>query len=336
MDPITQGLVGATATQLVSPRKQKLSAAGLGAASGMAADLDVLITSPIDPLLFLEYHRHFTHSLFFIPVGALLCALVHRLIFRRSNLSFYTVYIYCIAGYATHAVLDACTSYGTQLLWPFSDARIAWDVVSVVDPLFSLPILVLIIFAIVKKRTRFGAVAALYALAYLGVGAIQNQRALQVAQQLADTRGHSAIDLSVKPSFANIIVWKSVYEYNHRYYVDAVRVGFDKKVYEGTIVDKLSLDKHFIWLQKGSQQAKDIERFRWFSDDYLGLDPHQANRIIDIRYSLIPNQVTGMWGIVLDPRADTHEHVMWTTNRPKGAQAAARMNELWQLILGRD
>ncbi len=346
MDPITQGAVGATASLLISPRQQKLGAAALGAASGMAADLDVLITSPVDPLLFLEYHRHFTHSLLFIPIGALLCAFIYCLVFHRirlskgapkhTSLSFRVVYFYCLAGYATHAALDACTSYGTQLFWPISDARVAWDVVSVIDPLFSLPILMLIAFSIVKRKHSFGVLAAVYALAYLGAGAAQNERASGVAQKLASSRGHTPINLSVKPSFANIIVWKSVYEYQGDYYVDAVRVGLQSRVYDGTVARKMALAEHFPWLQKGSQQTVDIERFRWFSNDHLGLDPNNPNRIIDIRYSVIPNQVTGMWGIVVDPNARFEEHVKWTSNRPKGDEAKIHFKQLWQLIIGGD
>ncbi len=89
MDPITQGLVGASLSQSVC-KKQDLMAAGvLGILAGMAADLDVLIRSANDPLLFLEFHRQFTHSLLFIPVGGLLCALVlHPLIAKKLGLSF--------------------------------------------------------------------------------------------------------------------------------------------------------------------------------------------------------------------------------------------------------
>ena len=91
----------------------------------MAPDLDVLIRSSHDPLLFLEYHRQFTHSLFFIPVGALICALAFYPVTRRA-LSFRETWILSALGYATHGLLDACTTYGTLLLWPFSQERFAW------------------------------------------------------------------------------------------------------------------------------------------------------------------------------------------------------------------
>ena len=76
MDPISQGVLGASFAQAAAKNKEKIiAAAWFGALAGMAPDLDVVIQSPSDPLLFLEFHRQFTHALIFIPLGALLVAL---------------------------------------------------------------------------------------------------------------------------------------------------------------------------------------------------------------------------------------------------------------------
>lgn len=108
----------------IGKQKQHLVVAGvLGLLSGLAPDLDALIKSQSDPLLALEFHRQFTHSLFFIPIGSLICALVlHHLIAKRRGLSFKQSWLFCALGYGTHALLDACTTYGTQLLWPLTNA----------------------------------------------------------------------------------------------------------------------------------------------------------------------------------------------------------------------
>ena len=338
MDPVTQGVVGLSASQLVSKRNERLMAAALGVISGMAADLDVLIKSSHDPLLFLEYHRHFTHALVFIPFGALLCAVVARFIFNKwfagNQLSFARTYLFCLAGYATHALLDACTTYGTQLFWPFSDMRVAWNNVSVIDPLFTVPLIILMVLTLRLNSARLAWFAAVYALSYLGLGVVQNKRAVAIAHELANSRGHYSVEISAKPSFANLIVWKSVYEYQGRYYVDAIRILIDKKIYTGSSVAKLALNQHFPWLEKGSQQAKDVERFRWFSNQYLSVDPQDSNRIIDVRYSMIPNRLDGMWGIVLSPTADINEHVEWTSSRRGGRQARSSAKQLWAMIKG--
>ena len=68
MDPLTQGVVGAALPQATRRKTQVGIAGAFGFVAGMAADLDVLIRSETDPLLFLEYHRQFTHSLIFVPV----------------------------------------------------------------------------------------------------------------------------------------------------------------------------------------------------------------------------------------------------------------------------
>lgn len=343
MDPLTQGVVGVTASQLVAQRSHKGIAALFGFLSGMAADLDVVIRSADDPLLALEYHRHFTHSLIFIPIGALICALLLKPVFswlwprwfKRAAISFKQVYYYCLAGYASHAVLDACTTYGTQLFWPFSNVRIAWNNVSVVDPLFTVPLLLLISFALVRQSRRIAVLASAYAVAYLSFGVWQNQRAESAALLLAQSRGHQAISLGVKPSFANLLVWKSVYEFDGRYYIDAIRVAQQSKVYPGGSTEKLDAAKHFAWLAADSQYARDIERFRWFSNGHLALDPRNPLRIIDVRYSLVPNRYDGMWGIELDPQADQAQHVAYNVERPQGEQMERAFSQLWSMILGR-
>ncbi len=341
MDPISQGVLGTTASQLVANRKEKLEAAGIGFMAGLAADLDVVIRSSVDPLLFLEYHRHFTHALVFIPIGALLCAWAYvglRTIFRpqqASPLAFARVYLFAFAGYATHALLDACTTYGTQLLWPFSTMRVAWNNVSVVDPLFTLVLLTLVAVAVVKRSDGWARVAAAYAIGYLLLGIVQQNRAEDVARELASTRGHIPQTLGVKPSFANILVWKSVYQHEGSYYVDAIRVGWSTKIYSGTATAKLVVSQQFPWLDTGSQQAQDIERFRWFSEDHLGVDPQNQNRIIDVRYSLVPNQLDGMWGIELNAQAAADQHVVFNTSRPSGAHLQQETRKFWSMLMGR-
>ncbi len=141
MDPMTQGVLGASVPQAISHKKHMVAATLFGAISGMSPDLDSLIRSDIDPLLHLEFHRQFSHSLFFIPIGSLICALVfYYLLAKRWEISFKLTYLFCFLGYATHGLLDSCTSYGTQLLWPFSSERFSWNTISIVDPLFTLPL----------------------------------------------------------------------------------------------------------------------------------------------------------------------------------------------------
>lgn len=314
MDPISQGAVGAAAAMLVSKPEQMRWAAPLGALAGMAPDLDVFIRSSVDPLLFLEYHRQFTHSLVFIPIGALLCALVARPAVRDA-ISNRTVYMFCLLGYGSHGLLDACTSYGTQLLWPFSDLRIAWNNVSVVDPFFTLPLLIGVVVAAVRSSPRINRFAVTWAIAYLLLGTVQRERAETVGGELAESRGHAPRELVAKPAFGSLLLWKTIYEFEDRVYVDAARLGVRAKAFPGQSVRRLDLRSDLQWLAPESQQARDIERFRWFSNGHLALDPAGKDRIIDVRYSMVPNRIDALWGIQLDRSAATDAHVDFFTQR---------------------
>ena len=313
MDPISQGTVGAAFAQSTANKKNILRIGIIGFLAGLAPDLDVLIRSTDDPILFLEYHRQFSHSLFFIPFGSLIVALLIFLLVKGS-MGFKTVYLASFLGYATHGLLDACTSYGTQLFWPFSNERVTWNNISIVDPIFTIPVIILVAIAITKKRRIFSFFAIGWIVFYLSLGFVQYERALSAAMQLADSRGHNAQRLTLKPSFGNLILWKSIYQHEETFYVDAIRTAQSLSWCLGESISIFDYQYHLPDLDKDSQQAKDIERFRWFSQDYLGYD-EEKKLVTDIRYSMIPNQIAPMWGLVIDDQQGKNEHAIWWTSR---------------------
>ena len=153
MAPLSQGIVGSVAAQQKSSKEKILLITIIGFLSGMAPDLDVFIRSSHDPLLAIEFHRQFTHSLIFIPFGGFICGtFFYHVLTKRRGMSIKETYLYCTLAYASHGILDACTSYGTQLFWPFTNDRVAWNMISIIDPLFTLPLLFLIY---PHSQTRF-------------------------------------------------------------------------------------------------------------------------------------------------------------------------------------
>ncbi len=316
MDPLTQGVLGAALPQSLSKKKSLIIIGFIGFLSGLAPDLDLLIRSESDPLLFLEFHRQFTHSLIFIPFGGFICAsLLYFLIAKRFDISFKDTWIYSTLGYGTHGLLDACTSYGTLLFWPFSQTRIAWNNISIIDPLFTIPLLILIVMAGVKQKRIFSVIALLWAVFYLSLGVYQKNEAIKIGKKIAKDRGHSAIRIDAKPSIGNLLLWKSIYETEEKFYVDAIRIGWSPKIFNGESINKLNAQSAFPWLIEGSQQAKDIKRFKWFSNGYIALNPKNKNQILDIRYSTLPNEIGGLWGIELSKEKANNSHVKYITNR---------------------
>ena len=205
MDPISQGIVGAVCARTARPKSPARDTLLLGALAGMAPDLDVLIRSGTDPLLFLEYHRQFTHSIAFAPVGALIVATATLRLFKSSFKTFIERYWICLAGYFSHGFLDATTTYGTQLYFPFADTRIAWNVMSIIDPLYTLPLLLFSLLAILFAHRGYHLVALLWMVGYVSFGTVQRERAEDAGLALAIARGHQITDISAKPGFASLL-----------------------------------------------------------------------------------------------------------------------------------
>jgi len=330
LDPVSQGAFGTIFAQTISNKKKLILGSILGCLAGLAPDLDVLIRSNSDPLLKLEFHRQFTHSLVFIPIGALIVTLSTQFFFKKY-LSWKEAYLFCLFGYATHGLLDACTSYGTQLLWPFSNERVSWNNISVVDPFLTIPILIFIIIAIIKKNKFISFLGIIYIFLFLGIGVLQKDRAEEAGKFIANIRGHEGSKLTVKPSLGNLLLWKVIYENRGYYYVDAVRLLLETEHCQGTSIKKLNTLVDFDQLSKDSQQYKDIKRFSWFSQDYLGVGKDK-NIITDVRYSAIPNEIDGLWGIKIDISKNDHEHVEWIVNR---SNFKAKWEKFFGLILGK-
>jgi inner membrane protein len=333
MDPLSQGTLGASLPSLGKKKDEGFWPVFLiGFISGLAPDLDVLIRSKTDPLLFLEFHRQFTHSLIFIPVGGFICGALLYSIYFKKKLSFKRSILLATMGYGTHGLLDACTSYGTQLLWPFSDARIAWNNISIIDPLLTLPLLISLLLSVVLKRKIFNFIGFSYIVLYLFLGLWQQYQVERLAGSKVIPNGQQVLSISAKPSFANLILWKVVRETKDRYYVDAVRLlPWSSPVWiEGDSIAKLDIKRDLPWLKADSKQAKDLERFRWFSQGYIALDPQDTNKVIDIRYSILPHQVKALWGIRFSPDHQS-EHVEYIVGRDtsKGTRQV-----FWSMLKG--
>jgi inner membrane protein len=128
-------------------------------------------------------------------------------------------------------------------------------------------------------------------------------------------RGHAPEHVEAKPSFGNAFLWRTIYEAGGNYHIDAVRAGIEARVFPGTTLLKLNVARDFPWLRPEMQQWHDVERFSRFASGYLALDERNRNRIVDIRYSLVPNRGDAFWGIELAAGAGPEAHAAYVTMR---------------------
>ncbi len=332
MDLLTHAALGAAGATAVAPAREVRLAALVGAAAGLLPDTDALIVSTTDPLLTLEYHRHFTHALVFVPVGALLATAL-LWILLRGRIAFARLYVYAFIGYLLSPLLDACTSYGTHLLWPFAERPIAWSIIAIIDPLLTVLILGPLAFALARRRPTIAGISLAATGAMLVLGLVQHERATTLARQIATSRGHDAQRLLVKPTLANLVLWRSVYIADGRIHVDAIRIGLpgNERVYPGTSGRRLDLTRD-LGLPTGSVLYADVERFVRFTDGYPVRHPTRADVIGDARYALLPTSMEPLWGIVLDP-ASVQTHARFETFRKVTPAVRSRFVDM---LLGRD
>ncbi|MEZ6197577.1 MAG: metal-dependent hydrolase [Planctomycetota bacterium] len=221
MDNLSQALLGAAAARALYSRSLERSATWIGAVSGALADVDVLIVRAVDHPFPEILHRHFTHCLAFIPVGALIAALPF-LASPRFRERWRAVLGASLAAYATHGLMDACTSYGTHLLWPFSDARTAWDCLPIIDPIPTLSLLVGVVLSHRRGRRRPAVLALLAFVLYCGLGVIQHERVAGAQAEIAASRGHRIERARSLPMPLSLLLWRSVYVAEGRVWVDHV------------------------------------------------------------------------------------------------------------------
>jgi len=311
MDPLTHALAGAAAGSLVAGRR----GLAVGALAGLLPDLDVFLRSASDPLFAIEHHRGFTHSLVFVPVGGTVAALIagkHGE--RRASI------LAGILAYLTHPLLDAATTYGTQLFWPFSKLRVGLDVISIVDPLFTLILLIACI-AAMRSRTRVVHAALAFVLTWPCLGYVQRERASAVQMRLAASRGHRVERAAVFPTFGNTIVWRSLYATHGTLRMDRIRVPWlgAPTVANGPAVPDA--------MTRGVSTVRDLDRLAWFSDGWLARDPQDPSIIGDARYSLHSDRYAPVWGIRFTPRTE------WV-DRSRTRRISPR--DAWAEIVGDD
>lgn len=332
MDIITHAITGALVASAFSPQNLRRKTAVLGAIGASLPDLDVLIRSSTDPLLVLEYHRHFTHSLVFSPLGAALAALLLWPVFRQ-HLTAKALYLAVLAGYVSACVLDVFTSYGTHLFWPFLPHPIALNKIAVVDPIFTGLIIAGLIFSLTKPATPAqhnephqtsgpsswrSWVGVIAGALYLGGGTLQFHRAETAARQWAEGQAITVSAILVKPTLGNLVLWRALISGDGTVHALAVRPGlFNTRIYPGDSAQLLPPEA--LNLPEGSRALRDIERFYAFAEGYLVQFPGSVDEVGDVRYAMLPTSVIPLWGVRVSHN-DADGHTDFFTRRDTAPQ----------------
>lgn len=192
MDSITQALLGATIAEAGFRERLGGRAVVFGALCGFAPDLDLFVRFA-GPWASLRWHRGPTHAFFWLTLATPLIGWLGWRLGRRTG-PLRSWMALAFLALATHPLLDLCTSYGTMIFRPFTDARYAVDAVAIIDPVYSLPLLAAIVLAAVRWggrpwARRFAAGALVFTTLYLAFGFGMSARMTSAGRAALEERG---------------------------------------------------------------------------------------------------------------------------------------------------
>jgi len=317
MDSITQIALGATVSAAVGYKPFGRKVLLTGALLGTLPDLDVLIDygNAIDNY---TSHRGFSHSLFVLTALSLvLYALMLKL---RPQCSQHKLALFLVIFLPlfTHPLLDTFTTYGTQLLWPLTSPPIAWNSIFIIDPIYTLPLLIsTLALWFSRNSTRwlaFNRYALLFSCIYLTWGQLSQASIVNRAQQDPLVQGKPML---VMPTPFNSLQWRVVSYQQDKYYEAYTHLLDDRPLqWTAYATNRTLVAKH---------QPEYLARLEWFSHGWLGFAEVQGKlRISDLRLGL-----AGYQHFSFDVAQGDQQQ--WTTIEPvqiKGEINAAKLTLL--------
>jgi inner membrane protein len=213
MDSLSQIALGAAVGVAAMGRRTAVWKAALyGAVAGTLPDLDVLIDHG-DPIRNMVLHRAETHAPFWLTLFSLPFALlVARLAGEMSQWKRWWLAMWLVL--VTHPLLDAMTVYGTQLALPFSDHPFGVGSIFIIDPLYTLPLLGGVGWALAAKgggrALAANAAGLVLSTAYLAWGVVAQAQIERVARESLAAQGIAAERLLVTPTAFNSVLWRVV------------------------------------------------------------------------------------------------------------------------------
>lgn len=215
MDSVTHIVFGAALGEVLLGKKTGNKAMLWGALAATVPDFDVVISwINSDPILQLQTHRAYTHSMFFQLLMAWLFAFISVKL-GKKDVSFRQWYGFWYIGFFAHSLLDCCTTYGTRLLLPFTSYQVAFNNLSIIDPLYTLPILILLIVALCfrrsnKNRLRLIYAAGIVSMFYLVVTTTSKAIVHHKFKQNLEEKNIHFTELNSTPSIFNAILWSGI------------------------------------------------------------------------------------------------------------------------------
>lgn len=335
MDSVTQAALGASVAVVVMRDRQPIwKSALIGAVLGTLPDLDVLIDHG-DPVSDTVLHRAETHAFFWQwLVSPLFAAVLMWLTRSRELFGRWTLLV--AAVFVTHALCDAMTVYGTQLLLPFSNQPLGSGSLFIIDPLYTVPIVIGLFAALLSRkamvrRLRWNDVGLGVSVVYALWALAAQAHVKQVVMAQPEVEGIAAEQVLVVPTPFNTVLWRVVLRKEQTY-----AEGFYSLLDDEPVI-------RFRDLARGGELEADataipaVQQLQRFTAGFYALavndpvDDDAALQVTDLRMGQHPFYVFSF-------TVAQHENEQWQAITPELAPrefpGADSAGWLWQRLLG--
>ena len=287
MDSLTQATLGAAIGELVLGKRLGNRGMAWGAAFGTLPDLDVLFSPLFDQAGWLWWHRGPSHSILVMVLASLLLARPLSRMWKREKISPVLAGWFVFLVWSTHVLIDCFNSYGTLVLWPFDGTRVAFNNLAIIDPLFTLPMLVTLIWiaflrkpAQWAKRRRIHLIGLGIATAYAGLSFGAKAIASGSFEKDLNRQGVDYHDRFESPTVFNILLWRCLVDDGEN-----IWVGYH------SLVDGRKKPIRWTLYPKGREAAaqlgdlREIDLINHFSGEWWIARPHAKGIWIgDLRF----------------------------------------------------
>jgi len=289
VDSITQAALGTAVSYACWSRPLGRKALPLGFALGTLPDLDIVAYPLLDEVQRLYWHRGESHSIWFLILGSWLSAWLLRRIPWTRMLSWRQAYGGVFAVYSTHVLIDLFTVYGTQLLAPFSRHGFGTNNFFIIDPLFTLPLLIGITGALLGRservRRRINVIGLTLATAYTGWSFISQGVATRAFAHARVEQGINAERTFTSATAFNTVLWRQLIETDAGFLI-GYWSWFDDA---NASVKFKSLPRRAADIE-AVVEARSFGAVDWFSQGWWTVVEVEADQavVVDLRFGEIP------------------------------------------------
>ncbi len=325
MDSLTQIVLGAATGEAVCGKKIGNKAVLWGAVAGTIPDLDVLARFFTDKLTELTFHRSLTHSFFFAFLTSPLFGWLMLQFYRREKAGFKDWTLLFFLGFITHALLDAFTTWGTQLFYPFSDWRVAFESIFVVDPLYTIPFGAFLIAAMRlkkenPKRFRLNMYGIIISSTYLLLTLLNKYYMNSVFEKELLRQNISVSRFHTKPAPLNNILWSATAESDDAYFI-----GYYSLFDGDAPVKFFRFEKHHELLND-IQDKENLRRLLFMTDGFYTVEKFNNRlQVNDLRFGQADGWAKGEGDFVFVYLLDEKDGKLIVEQKPNNINTGAKM-----------